>query len=446
MSERATVPTPLAESLRRLETLVSPYTGLIGTADEVLSAPDDIRAFTFSCESADANGLIGHPVSGLGGGSSANRHAARAAALGEAVERYSAACLPRADDLVFASANELGSEAVEPERFVLFHENQYRQTGFPYERFTRSTKVSWVRGASLTTGEQVFLPVQIVLLRAPVASDEPRICQATSNGLACHATLEEATLGGLFEVVERDAFLITWMNRLSLPRLTWAASPGLGELERLYLAPTGLGYAAIDLSAFWRVPTVMGVVRSNSPEQAALGVGASSAKTIEEAVWKALDEAAHVRTWARNLLFLQPNRIFEPDFSDVRDFVDHVRCYAEHSHARHAAFLDAAEETRDVGQVAPIGGTSVTEAIGAILERLAAEGVSAYVVDVTAPDVRAAGLRVAKVVAPELCPLDVDHRARFLGGARLYRAAFQLGLRTAPLSADDLNPFPHPFP
>jgi ribosomal protein S12 methylthiotransferase accessory factor len=446
MSERATSPTPLAESLPRLETLVSPYTGLIGTADEVLSAPDDIRAFTFSCETAEARGLIGHPVSGLGGGSGINRHAARAAALGEAVERYSAACLPQPEDLVFASANELGSEAVDPERFALYREDQYRHPSFPYERFTRSTSVSWVRGSSLLTGEPVFLPAQVVLLRAPVALDEPRICQATSNGLACHATLEEATLSGLFEVVERDAFMIAWMNRLSLPRLTWKSSPGLIALERLYLAPTGLRYAAVDLSAFWRVPTVMGVVRGNSREQAALGVGASSGKTIEDAIWKALDEASHVRSWARNLLFLQPNRTFEPDFSDVRDFVDHVRCYAEHANARHAAFLDAAEETRDVGHIAPIGGTSVTESIAAVLERLATQGVSAYVVDVTAPDVRAARLRVAKVVAPELCPLDVDHRARFLGGTRLYRAAFELGLRPAPLSADDLNPFPHPFP
>jgi ribosomal protein S12 methylthiotransferase accessory factor len=445
MAEQTT-PTGVAESLQRLETLVSPYTGLIGTADDILSAPDDIRSFTVSCESANGNGLVGHPVSRLGGGSSWNRSAARVAALGEAVERYSAACLPGGDDLVFATAKELGSEAVDPGRFVLFRDDQYRQPSFPYRRFTRSTRVTWVRGSSLLTGEPAFLPAQVVLLRAPVGVDEPRICQSTSNGLACHATVEEATLSGLFEVVERDAFMITWANRLSLPRLTWRSSPRLLDLERLYLAPTGLGYAAVDLSAFWRVPTVLGIVRGCSPDQAAVGIGASSGKTIEDAVWKALDEASHVRTWARSLLFLQPSRTFEPDFSDVRDFPDHVRCYAEHSHARHAAFLDAAKETHDVAQVPSLEGANVTETMAAIVERLTAREVSAYVVDVTSPDVRAAGLRVVKVVTPELCPLDVDHRARFLGGTRLYRAAFELGLRNAPTSADDLNPFPHPFP
>jgi hypothetical protein len=57
-----------------------------------------------------------------------------------------------------------------------------------------------------------------------------------------------------------------------------------------------------------------------------------------------------------------------------------------------------------------------------------------------------AGLRVAHVVVPELCPLDVVESARFLGGRRMYHAAFEAGLVPRPLGPDDLNPDPHPFP
>ena len=38
------------------------------------------------------------------------------------------------------------------------------------------------------------------------------------------------------------------------------------------------------------------------------------------------------------------------------------------------------------------------------------------------------GLRVVRVIAPELCQLDVSHRARFLGGRRLYTAPRDAGL------------------
>jgi ribosomal protein S12 methylthiotransferase accessory factor len=50
------------------------------------------------------------------------------------------------------------------------------------------------------------------------------------------------------------------------------------------------------------------------------------------------------------------------------------------------------------------------------------------------------------VIVPELCSLDVSHRARFLGGTRLYTAAHDAGLVAAPLEPADLNPLPHPFP
>jgi ribosomal protein S12 methylthiotransferase accessory factor len=72
--------------------------------------------------------------------------------------------------------------------------------------------------------------------------------------------------------------------------------------------------------------------------------------------------------------------------------------------------------------------------------------VSAYAVDVTSPDVGGEGFHVVRVIAPELCQLDVIERARFLGGSRLYEAAYQVGLVPCPLTVADLNPDPHPFP
>ena len=115
-------------------------------------------------------------------------------------------------------------------------------------------------------------------------------------------------------------------------------------------------------------------------------------------------------------------------------------------HARNADFLDGSVELRAVDEVSPLEGTTVDDQIAALCERLAASGITAYAVDVTAPDIAAAGLRVAKVVAPELQPLDVAYDGRFLGGRRLYDAAFARGLAAAPATLDQLNPYPHPFP
>jgi ribosomal protein S12 methylthiotransferase accessory factor len=438
--------TAVAESIGRLMTLVSPYTGVVRRVDEVLAAPDEIPLVAVTCETADMELCAGGPARRVGSGSGSSRESALAAALGEAVERYSASCPPAREDHVVGSAVELGDEVVAPERFALFSGAQYEDDRFPYRPFTDTTRVVWTRGWALPGGEPALLPAQLVYLSDAYGAEPVRIASSTSNGLACHATLEEAVLAGLFEVIERDAFMIVWSNRLSLPRLSWDGDAELRAFAARYLAPTGLRHAAVDLSCFWDVPTALGVVRSDEPATGALGVGACAAPTIQEAVRKALDEACRVQAWASDLLTRDPERQFAPDGSDVRDFDDHVHYYADPRRARAARFLDASARTRDVGEVEPLGRESATALIHALTGRLAERGSSAYAADVTAPDVRAAGVTVARVVAPELCALDADHRARFLGGRRRYRAAFELGLATRPLEPADLNPSPHPFP
>jgi ribosomal protein S12 methylthiotransferase accessory factor len=437
--------TPVSESLRRLETLVSPYTGVIREVVDVLAAPGEISLVAVTCESADGALLPSGPVSRLGSGSGPTRAAALAAALGEAVERYSAAS-PEPGALTFGSADELGARCVRPARFALFSHEQHARPDFPYQPFTESSRIAWTEGFELRGGEPALLPAQLVYLNDAYGADEVRIGASTSNGLACGATLGEAVLSGLFELVERDAFMIVWSNRLTLARLSWEGDEELLAFESRYLAPTGLRYTAVDLSAFWSVPTVLGVVRSYEPGAGALGVGACAAATIQQAVRKALDEACRVQAWATDLAFREPRREFASDCSDVRDFDDHVHYYADQERAKGSEFLDKAVEVRNVDDVSRLPGESVSARTEAILERLHERGCSAYAVDVTAPDIRAADLCVAKVVAPELCPLDADHRTRFLGGPRLYEAAFELGLTGRVLTTEELNPDPHPFP
>jgi ribosomal protein S12 methylthiotransferase accessory factor len=439
-------PTADSEAVRRLQTLVSPYTGVIRRAEDVLAAPGEIPLVAVSCETCDGELLGGGPPRLVGSGSGRSREAAFAAAVGEAVERYSAGCAPAAAALEVGRAAELGTEAVTPARFALFSRSQYQQAEFPFRPFEETTRITWTRGFGLPDGEPALLPAQLVYLSDAYGPEPVRIGASTSNGLACHATLPEAVLSGLLELVERDAFMIVWSNRLSLPLLAWDGDEELRTFEVRYLAPTGLRYAAVDLSPFWGVPTALGVVRGDEPESAALGVGARAAATVHEAVWKALDEACRVHAWATALLSRHAEREFAPDFSDVRDFDDHVHYYADHARAEAAHFLDASGETRDVADVEPLPGEAAPALIATIAERLHEHGSSAYAVDVTPPDVRAAGVAVAKVIAPELCPLDADHRLRFLGGRRLYEAAFELGFSSNVLEPSDLNPYPHPFP
>lgn len=438
--------TPLRESLARLRTLVSPYCGLVRGYSDLSCGPDDARLVRVGCRLADLEPLIGFTTDFRAGGSAPGRDEALAAALGEVAERYSASWMP--EGLPLATARELGGSAVDPARFALFHSRQHELPGFPFKPFTADTRVRWAPGVALPSNEPVYLPAQLVYLRwrSPQDTGEEPIGYSTSNGTACGATFEEAVLGGLLELIERDAFMLTWYGRLSLPRLDWSSEPELAAFDERYFRATGLRYSAIDLSCFHDVPTLVGVVRGTPGDGAPLAVGAAAAPTAAEAWQDALGEAFAVRAWARAMSHEGRTREFESDFSDLDGFDDHILFYANEENARHAEFLHASAEERAVREVAQLEGTDVTEQITALCARLAACDATAYAVDVTAPDIAAAGLRVAKVVVPELQPLDVAYDGRFLGGRRLYQAAYELGLRTEPLTFDELNPYPHPFP
>lgn len=437
--------TPLDESLRRLRTLVSPRTGIVRGAERLLAAPDDIRLVSVFCETGEGGDVVGWPGIHPGNGSGRTAGEAFAAAVAEAVERYSA-CYTAGSGAVVASARELGADAVAPERFALHSELQHAVPGFPYGRFTSDTRVAWVRASALPSGDPAYLPAQLVYLAWCPRPGEVRIGRSTSNGLAAHATVEEAVLRGSLELIERDAFMITWTARLSWPQLAWEGNGRLEDFACRHLRPTGIRYAAVDLSAFWKLPCVLGVARSEVPGEAPLGVGAAAAPTVEAVIEKALDEAVRVRSWANAVRLRDPHGARAPSPERIRNFDEHVAFYARDENASRAGFLDASGERRHIRDVPRLEGESVYARIEALCARLHADGASAYAVDVTAPDVRDAGLRVVRVVAPELCPLDVEHSARRLGGGRLYDVPRRLGLRDEALSPDELNPDPHPFP
>lgn len=434
----AAVPPPLRP-------FVSPRIGIVTALDECLVDVDEPPLIRVSCELSAGAELIGADLgsSRSVGGSGMSREDAIGAAVGEAVERYSAVHVPR-ERLVEATASELGSRAADPSSFALFARSQHAHPGFPYSPFTAETRLLWIDGVDLATGDPAWLPAELVLLADLRSATGARIGYSTSSGLACSASGDDALERALFELLERDAFMLTWWRRRSPARLTWQAHAWMRAVEDRYFRAPGLAYEVLDLSRVHDLPIVAAVVRA--PESgAALGVGAAANTTVEQAWWRALAEAFASRSACRKLRLLEPDRRYADDGSDVLDFDDHICFYGDDDRAGRAAFLWSGEEERPASAVSPLTGAADGRR-AALVERIGRAGSGAYAVDVTAPDVASAGLRVIRAVAPGLCALDAEHRCRFLGSPRLLEPSEQDILTGRGLTVEDLNPLPHPFP
>jgi ribosomal protein S12 methylthiotransferase accessory factor len=434
--------TPLEEATSRLDAAVSPLVGICRGTVATTNTTDESSLPNCACELASSSRTLGAASVAFGSGAHPDPARARAAAVGEAVERYSGVYVP-SERLQRTTARELGGAAVDPSRFALFHPSQFGIHRFPLVPFTADTVTTFVEGMSLVDGSLAYLPAELVYLRRPSADLAP-IGYATSSGLACGASFPEAVLGALLELVERDAVMLAWKCRLSLPLLDWSADAALTELADRYFAPTGLKYTVVAGNQFLDCPVAISVLRGPSGSGAALSVGAAAAATVQDAWLKAVAESYGVYRWLRQQTATEPSKPVDPD--TIESFDAHMLFYAREDTAALAAFLDASRERRPVAEVPRLEGETPGAQIDALVGRLAQRGLSAYAVDVTSPDVAELGLSVARVIAPELCALDVSHRARFLGGRRLTTAAYEADLLPAPLDVADLNPLPHPFP
>jgi ribosomal protein S12 methylthiotransferase accessory factor len=434
--------TPLEEALARLDAAVSPLVGIVTHTLSTTSTTDETSLPNCACELASGRRTLGVATVDYGSGANVSFARARAAAIGEAVERYSGMFVPH-HDLVVTTARRLGPAAPSPERFALFHEHQHRQPRFPFTPFTLDTTTEFVEGFSLEDGATAYLPAQLVYLRQPGLCRP--IAYSTSSGLACAPTLAEAVLAALLEVVERDAVMLAWKCRLSLPLLDWSLDETLERLDRRFFRPTGLRFEVVDGSCFLDAPVAIAVVHGPPGSRAALAVGAGAGASVTDAWLKALSEGFGVHRWLGREAASAPDAA-PPAPDSIETFDEHMLFYSRHEQAALAAFLTDAELRTPTSAVPGLAGSSPADQIAEVVARLGERGLGAYAVDVTSPDVRDLGLSVVRVVAPELCALDVSQRAQFLGGRRLYTAAHEAGLVAAPLRPEDLNPLPHPFP
>ena len=137
--------------------------------------------------------------------------------------------MPR-ERLRLTTARALGGAAVQPVRFALFHPTQLDDPTFPFAAFTEDTRTMFVEGISLAEGRPRPPPAELVYLGRPATPLRP-IAYSTSSGLACAPTFTEAVLAALLELTERDAVMLAWKCRLSLPLLDWAGDEALVALR-----------------------------------------------------------------------------------------------------------------------------------------------------------------------------------------------------------------------
>lgn len=366
-------------------------------------------------------------------------------AIGEAIERY-CAWQPNYEAILEASSKELGSRAISPPEFVMYSDTQYEKKEIPYRPFDEKRKVGWVRGRSLLEDEDVFVPASLAYLGHFGQRVDEEMCLNTSNGLAAGSSLDAAVLSGLYELIERDGFLITWMNKLSVAEINFDAPSGLPHYIRTFYQRFGIEIRVFNVTTDIPVYVMMGfaIDRSGDGPTAVVGLGCSLDPV--EALKKALLEVCQGRvseTWRYRQR--SPHERIR-SFQDVRKLEDHGALFAEPEMLGELAFLLETSRFQRLGDLANLSHGDVTADLTTCVKMLRETGSRVAYVDLTTPDVDPLGFRVVRAIATGLQPIHFGYRQERLGGRRLYDVPRALAYVSDTRTASDLNRCPHPLP
>ena len=422
-------------------------TGVIRWVVEIPIEPGEPEIFNYSAKMCDSAKYLPVGCYDSNGGAGLTREAAYRAAVGEAIERYCcSAFFP--DDLILASYDELRSRhrPLHPSEVALFHPEQ--RNNIRYAWFTEDTRICWTQGYSLTRREPILIPACLVYIPYfPFFRNqgEETIASSISTGQASAFSPGAAVLSGIYEIVERDGFMISWLNRLPIPRIAIDSSPRVLQVFEQRLARDYLTYTLFNMTTDLGIPAVLCMIVDHSGDVPLICFGGAANLDPEQAAIKALVEAVQTRSWAKFMGARDYPFIIESDYSNIDDFEKHVFLYAYGDMLHAVDFLvTSPAEIR----FADIPNRSTGTVVGDLRIAVAAiesNGYEIMAVDLTTSDVAKCGYSAVKMLIPQLHPMEGDHTHRYLGGTRLYDVPHKLGYPIASTFAT-LNQYPHPYP
>jgi ribosomal protein S12 methylthiotransferase accessory factor len=359
-------------------------------------------------------------------GSDADWEQAELKAIMEVIERHTCGVIPQ-DQLVRTTARKLKDRGLDPRRVVAYTKAQYKN-GLPFVPFSQDREYWWKSVTILPEGREKYLPVECLYYPVGHEIAPNPYTAASSSGVAAGLTFEDTLLRALYEAVERDAFMVAWLSRTSMPLIDQQT---ISEdcMKRVH-SMESLGYRMYFVDITLELAPVVLAVGVSQKVRPSLVLGAASNPDIEKAIEKSLSEIEHQLYWERK----DPENIYSiSDPIEVKGVLDHMALYVFTEHLSKAAFLWR-------GEARPINrSSSGIQNASTIVEKLNQHGIQTAILDLTPEYLKKAGVWVVRAIPLGLIPISFGYGMEPLGMARYTKMAKRGSLWPRNL------PFPHPF-
>lgn len=321
---------------------------------------------------------------------------ARSISAAEAIERSAAATYDMTR-LSFGKSED-DPRRVDPRHLIDMDDRQQRDGNLC--SFDPGQPYYWQNAMELMGGLETQVIADLCYFPFNPLGYNWRVAWGNSSGMAAGRTIAEAQQSALFELIERDAFMITWITRRSPPHIPDSLIPDGIRESRHQMKTIGYDTALMDLTIHG-VPTVLAAAYRD--EWPALILGAATRNTLREALcdaWKEVEVGLYCRLLdpmmaEKDKPLLQEEEVGRSD--------DHAKFYNHPEHLARASFLWSSDRRSSRTSEEPFCKSTSASNIVNFCRQLAVDQL--YCVDY---GVRW-GLHIVRLLTPQLVPLTFGY-------------------------------------
>ncbi len=316
-------------------------------------------------------------------------------AIGEALERY---CSSIQEEVgIFKSYSEvtkLGFKAINLNDFLQYKKGE----SLNYGVISNDTKIHWIKGKCLRNSTEVYIPASLIYI--PYKYKNELIRDQITTGMACGETLDMAIYNGICELIERDTFGLIWLNKIKTPRID-IKSFNNSELNKIidYIESYGINIIIRDITLDIGIPTYCIILKNKAFDNKDIPIryiGIKSGINVIDTLYRLLGETLGGFI---SLADRYKDEINIPKTKSlIKNIEDHCLYYGKNNERHIMSFL---EDDYTISKNIDYN-LCLSENIADIQTYMKNIGINLYYVDLTSEDIKEIGLRVVKVISPDL--------------------------------------------
>lgn len=303
------------------------------------------------------------------------------------------------------------------------------------------TKLHWVEGKSLLSNKNILVPAQLIYVPYVYEHNEVLLQRSISTGAAAGSSIEEALYRGICEIVERDAFMISYLNMIPSPQIDLSS---MRDKEFNSIIKTFKRYkldlVVLDLTTDLEIPVFAAITLDRTGLGPAVSVGLKAGFNLRETIIGAIEESLMVRFGTRDEFAFKSQNYKEKNI--ISDIEDRANFWFPPSSIGYLNFWLKSKKFKKINIKYFDRKKNI---LTRIINMLKEKKMEPLYVDITDKNTRKYGFTVLKVIIPQLHPLYLDERYPYLGGNRLFDTPVKMGVLKKARLRNHLNKIPHPF-